>query len=144
MWTPQQVAFAGALGAAGQRGVHQVHAVFGQLGHRGGDGVGAHGAAEDDDGAPLEDGGHAVLAEEDLVELLAVADGQEHGVCTLGGLAGGGEGGDAGFFRELEAGLGDVEAVDGQLGRQAGGHGQAHGAKAQDGDGVVAGHGVLH
>ena len=87
--------------------------------------------------------GHAVLAEEDVVELLAVADGQEDRVGTLGGFAGRGEGGDAGFFGELQAGLGDVEAVDGQLGGQAGGHGQAHGAKAQDGDGVVAGHGVL-
>ena len=45
---------------------------------------------------------------------------------------------DAGFCGELQAGLGDVEAVDGQLGGEAGGHGQAHGAEAQDGDGVVA------
>ena len=48
------------------------------------------------------------------------------------------------LFGELQAGFGDVEAVDGQLGREARGHGQAHGAQAQDGDGVVAGHGVLH
>ena len=141
----QQVTFAGTLGAAGQRSVNQRDAVFSQLGHRGGDGFRAHGAAEDHDGARLQYRGHAVLAEEDIVELLAVADGQEQRVGALGGFAGGGEGLDPGRCGEFQAGLGDVEAVDGQLGREAGCHGQSHGAEAQDGDGVVAaGHGVLH
>ncbi|MCY1226848.1 hypothetical protein D9M72_390980 [compost metagenome] len=140
----QQIAFTGALGAAGKGRIHQFDAVFGQPVHRGRDGVGTYGAAEDHNGARLEHGGHAVLAEEDVVELLAVAHCQEQGVGTFGGFAGGGEGADPGFFGELEARLGDVEAVDGELAGQAGGHGQAHGAEPQDGDGVVAGHGVLH
>ena len=140
----QQVAFAGTLGAAGKRGINQLDAVFGQAGDGGRDGFGAHGAAQDHDGARLEHGGHAVLAEEDIVELLAVAHCQQQGVGALRGFPGGGERADAGLFSQLQARLGDVEAVDGELACQARGHGQAHGAEAQDGDGVVAGHGVLH
>jgi hypothetical protein len=139
----QEVAFPGALRATGQRGVNKGHTVFGKLGHRCRNGLGAHGAAEDHDGARLQDGSHAVLTEQDVVQLLAVADRQEQGVRAFGGFAGSAEGLDACRGGEIQAGFGDVEAVDGQLGCKAGCHRQAHGAQAEDGNGVVAGHDVL-
>ena len=36
-----------------------------------------------DNGAGFQDGSHAVLAKEDVIELFTVADGQEHGVGAL-------------------------------------------------------------
>ncbi len=69
--------------------------------------------------------------------MLAVADCQEQRVGILGSLAGRAEGLDTGCRSQFKAGLGDVEAVDGQFGCQAGGHRQAHGSEAQDGNGVL-------
>ncbi len=104
-------------------------------------GVGADGAAEDDDGARLQHGGDAVFAEEDIVQLLAVADGQEKCIRAPPPLPGRRR--RCGPRRLLRAGGGARRCRSrGRSGRwQAGGHGQPHGAEAEDGDLVV--HGFL-
>ena len=140
----QQVAFAGALGAAGKRCVNEGDAEFSQPRDGVRNGFRSHRAGQDDDGTRLQDTGHAILAKEDVIELFAVADGKQQGVRVLCGRAGRGKSADAGVFSEPEARFSNVEAVDGQLGGKARGHGQSHGAEAKDGDCVVRGHGVLH
>jgi hypothetical protein len=133
----QQVTFAGALGAAGERSVNEGNAVLGEAGDRGGmasvptvlpritTAPGLSTAATPFSPKRTSSSCSPLRTASSRASAPWAASRAEAKVLMPASCG------------EFQARLGDVEAVDGQLGCEAGCHGQAHGAQAQDGDCVV-------
>lgn len=136
----EQVALARPHGSAGQRRVDEVRADGLEPRCQLGDARRADGAREEHGGAGPQVRAERLLAEQQRLELLARAHGDEHDVGGLDGVCCARRGAHAVRGGELEPLLGDVEACDVECVREPRRHGQSHGAEPDDGDG--AGHAV--